>query len=98
MPKTSDPLPTPSTDHDLTHIASKDWLERWDHYACAVLHGLCSFHGAASDADAKRCANHAALVADELMRLRQERAQGHVDQGIVERAKERDEKARGGSR
>jgi hypothetical protein len=88
---TPDPLPTPSTDHDLTNIASRDWLATWDTYVCAILEGSHAAHGA-HPSNARAGAAYIAEMADAMMELRQERAQGHIDQGIVERAKEREAK------
>ncbi len=92
MPIKPEPLPKPSTKADLTNIASKDHLEIWDQYICAILQGIHAFHGAASSSSAGQAAEHAAVAADKMMELRQERAQGHIDQGIVEKAKEKAQK------
>lgn len=89
MPTTPDPLPVPSTDHDLTHIASPAWLAIWDHYVEAILEGSHAFHGA-HPTNSTKAATYVAEMADAMMELRQERAQGHIDQGIVEHAKERE--------
>ncbi len=86
-----EPLPTPSTDHDLTNIASRDWLATWDAYVAAILQGAHSFHGA-HGSNSTKAATYIAEMADAMMEQRQERAQGHIDQGIVERAKEREAK------
>lgn len=91
MPTTPDPLPTPSTDHDLTNIASRNWLEIWDGYVQAILQGAHAFHGA-HGSNSTKAATYIAEMADAMMAQRQERAQGHIDQGIVERAKEREAK------
>lgn len=92
MPTKPTPLPKPSTNHDLTNISSKDHLAIWDTYARAVLVGTLTFHGTNTAGSDKAAARYAATTADELMELRQERAQGHVDQGIVERAKAKEAK------
>lgn len=92
MPTAAEPLPTPSTDHDLTHIASPAWLSVWDGYVEAILQGSHASHGA-HPSNPRAGAEYVAEMADAMMELRQERAQGHVDQGIVERAKARTEKA-----
>lgn len=88
-----EPLPTPSTDHDLTNIASRDWLETWDGYVEAILEGSHAFHGA-HPTNSRKAATYVAEQADAMMEERQKRAQGHIDQGIVERAKEKAEKAK----
>lgn len=88
IPK-SEPLPKPSTDHDLTNIRSADWLETWDDYVTAILEGSHAFHGA-HPTNSTKAATYIAEMADAMMELRQERAQGHIDQGIVERAKEKE--------
>lgn len=92
MASTPDPFPTPSTDHDLTHIASPAWLSVWDQFVAAILQGSHAAHGA-HPSSVRMGATYVAEMADAMMELRQERAQGHVDQGIVERAKARAEKA-----
>lgn len=86
------PLPKPSTDHDLSNITSKDYLSIWDTYVCAILSGTLAFHGTGTAGSDKAAAAYAATTADTLMKLRQERAQGHIDQGIVERAKAKETK------
>jgi hypothetical protein len=91
MASTPNPLPTPSTDADLTNISSKDHLAIWDTYVCAILEGSHAFHGA-HPTNSTKAATYVAELADAMMELRQERAQGHIDQGIVERAKERETK------
>lgn len=88
----SDPLPTPSTNHDLTNIRSKEWLLTWDGYVEAILEGSHAFHGA-HPTNSTKAATYVAELADAMMELRQERAQGHIDQGVVERAKAKREKA-----
>ncbi len=84
-----EPLPTPSTDHDLTNIESDEWLTAWDQYVCSILQGALAFHGTSSSA--AKVADYVTDIADALMAERQERAQGHVDQQIVERAKAKEE-------
>ena len=94
MPTKPEPLPKPSTDADLTNISSKDHLAIWDGYMEAILNGIHAFHGSASEGSGKATAKRAALIADAAMAERQERAQGHIDQGIVEKAKEKEEKSK----
>ncbi len=94
MPTKPEPLPVPSTDHDLTNIKSPDWLAVYDTYVCAILEGIHAFHGSASEGSGKAVAKRAALIADAAMAERQDRAQGHIDQQTVERAKEKAKKAR----
>lgn len=86
MTKPTDPLPTPSTDHDLTNIKSADWLSIYDTYVAAILQGAHAFHGA-HGSNSTKAATYIAEMSDAMMEQRQERAQGHIDQGIVERAK-----------
>lgn len=88
---TPKPLPTPSTNHDLTNIASREWLQTWDTYVAAILEGSHAFHGA-HPTNSTKAATYVAELADAMMAQRQDRAQGHIDQGIVERAKEREAK------
>lgn len=92
MPTKPEPLPAPSTDHDLTNIKSPDWLEVYDTYVCAILEGVHAFHGA-HPSNSTKAATYIAKMADAMMEERQKRAQGHIDQGIVERAKEKADKA-----
>mgnify|MGYP001615467664 CR=1 FL=1 len=84
-----EPLPTPSTDHDLTNIDSEDYLLIWDDYVCAILQGSHASHGA-HPSNVRQGATYIAEMADAMMAERQERAQGHIDQGIVEAAEERE--------
>ncbi len=93
MPTAAEPLPTPSTDHDLTNIRSADWLETWDGYVEAILEGSHAFHGA-HPTNSTKAATYVAELADAMMELRQERAQGHIDQAIVEKAKAKEEAAK----
>lgn len=93
-----EPLPTPSTNDDLTNISSSAHLQIWDTYVCAVLQGLHSFHGAASAASAGQATKYAGVLADKMMAERQDRAQGHIDQGIVEKAKAKEEAAKPASK
>ena len=64
-----EPLPVPSTDHDLTNISSKDHLAIWDTYVCAAIQGAFAFHGTDSRGSDKAAARHAAATADALMEL-----------------------------
>ncbi len=93
MPTKPEPLPTPSTDHDLTNISSSGYLQIWDQYVCAILEGSHAAHGA-HPSSVSLGASYVAEMADAMMEERQNRAQGHIDQGIVERAKEKIEKAK----
>ncbi len=91
MPTKPEPLPVPSTDHDLTNIKSPDWLAVYDTYVCAILQGVHAFHGS-HPSNSTKAAAYIAEMADAMMEQRQERAQGHIDQGIVERAKAKEAK------
>lgn len=88
-----DPLPTPSTDHDLTNITSANWLTTWDDYVKAILTGVHSFHGSDPGSE-KKAASTIGAMADAMMEERQNRAQGHIDQGLVEKAKAKEEAAK----
>ena len=90
-PAKPEPLPTPSTDHDLSNISSSAWLDKWDQYVIAILEGVSAAHGS-DPTHEKQAADYVATLADAMMAERQERAQGHIDQGIVERAKEKEAK------
>lgn len=92
MPSQSDPLPKPTTNHDLRNIKSEEWLKMWDVYALTIMKSLHDFHGADSSASAVAAAKYAASAADAIMELRQARAQGHIDQAIVEKAKKKETK------
>ncbi len=87
------PLPKPSTDHDLTNIKSEDWLIIWDGYVEAILQGVSAAHGS-DPTHEKQAADYVATLADAMMEERQSRAQGHIDQRIVEKAKEKEEKGK----
>ncbi len=93
MPTKPDPLPAPSTDHDLTNIKSADWLAVYDTYVAAILQGAHAFHGA-HGSNSTKAATYIAEMADAMMEQRQERAQGHIDQGIVEKAKAKEDAAK----
>ncbi len=84
-----EPLPKPSTDADLTNIDSAAYLKIWDQYVIAILEGVSAAHGS-DPTHEKQAADYVATLADAMMEERQSRAQGHIDQGIVERAKEKE--------
>lgn len=69
---------------DLTNISSRDWLQIWDDYVCAILDGCHASHGA-HPANLKGGAEYIAQLADAMMVQRQMRAQEHIDQAAAER-------------
>lgn len=76
-------MPKPT---NLDNISSKDYLTIWDQYVCAILEGSHAFHGA-HPSNGNKGATYIAELADAMMELRQERAQGHIDQKEAEKEK-----------
>lgn len=75
----------------LDHITPNQYIEKWDEYARAALHGCLSFHGAdGSCTDAGT--SHIALIADQMMIARMERVIGIKEAQLAAKEEEKQEK------
>lgn len=78
----------------LDNISSSSYLTIWDTYVNSILQGIHTFHGADSSSSHDTTSQYVAGLADTMMEQRQERAQGHIDQKIVEKQQENEDKSK----